>query len=167
MIGANKKKLLPKPNEVPPVPGAEDWREMYPQSLTFDDGSYPDAVTWENKQFWVQNNVHYPKALRPLNELFCEGDQLWFGQSVSRVYVFPECKGAPYRVLNGYIYNTTVSYNDPKIITERSKVFAARWRYVLANWDSLVKAWEQKVRATISEIERLNFPDLPDIFRID
>ena len=163
MVEGSKKTKLPKPGEVPPVPGAEDWREMYPQSFTFDSGEYKEAAKWESEQFWYQNNLHYPRALRPLNEVFCEGDQLWFGQSASRVYVFPQCMGAPYRVLNGYIYNTVVTITDPKIIEERTKHFEERWKYVLENWDELVENWEKNVRGTIKEIEQIHFPDLPEI----
>jgi len=163
MVEGSKKTKLPKPSEVPPVPGAEDWREMYPQSFTFDSGEYQEAARWESEQFWYQNSLHYPRALRPLNEVFCEGDQLWFGQSASRVYVFPQCMGAPYRVLNGYIYNTVVTITDPKIIEERTKHFEERWKYVLENWDELVENWEKNVRETIKEIEQTHFPDLPEI----
>ena len=71
---AKVRKLL-KPSEVPPIPGAEDWREMYPQYLTFDSGECKEAADWESKQFWYQNSLHFPRALRPLDEVFCGGDQ--------------------------------------------------------------------------------------------
>ena len=157
-----KAKLLPRPIEVPPVTGAEDWREMYPQSLTFDDGKYPEASNWENKQFWYQNNVHYPKALRPLNEVFCQGDNLWLGASSSRVYMLPEAGGSVFRVLNGYIYNTSLSVADPDTVEHRTGIFEERWAYTLMNWDRLVAEWEKQVRATIKEIENLSFTDLPE-----
>jgi len=71
--------------------------------------------------------------------------------------------GAPYRVLNGYIYNTVVTITDPKIIEERTKHFEERWKYVLENWEELVENWEKNVRETIKEIEQTHFPDLPEI----
>lgn len=158
-----KEKKLPKPSEVPPVPGAEDWREMYPQYLTFDSGENKELADWESKQFWYQNSLHFPRAIRPLDEIFCGGDQLWFGSSASRVYVFPDFMGAPYRLLNGYSYNTAIEITDPKIIEERHKLFLERWDYALDNWGELLKKWEKNVRGTINEIEQIHFPDLPEI----
>ncbi|MBA7646950.1 Chondramide synthase cmdD [subsurface metagenome] len=159
---AKVRKLL-KPSEVPPIPGAEDWREMYPHYLTFDSGENKELAKWEGEQFWYYNNFHFPRVLRPLDEVFCGGDQLWFGVSASRVVVLPDCMGVPYRLLNGYSYNTSVLVTDPKVIEERHKVFAKRWQYFLDNWAKLVPKWEKNVRATIKELEQIHFPDLPEI----
>ena len=159
---AKEKKLL-KPSEVPPVLGAEDWRELYPQYFPFDSGECKDAVDWESKQFWYQNSLHYPRAIRPLDEAFCGADHFWLGQSGSRIVVFPDCMGTPSRLLNGYLYFTSVVITDPKIIEKRTKIFLERWQYAIDNWEELVKKWEEKVKKTIKELEEIHFPDLPEI----
>ena len=133
-----KEKKLPKPNEVPPVPGAEDWREMYPSYFTFDSGEDKKMANWESEQFWYQNSLHFPRPIRPLDEIYCGSDSLWFSVSASRVVVFPDCMGVPYRLMNGYSYNTLVTITDPKVIEERHKIFAERWQYYLEHWED----WE-------------------------
>ena len=158
-----KEKKLPKPSEVPPVPGAEDWREMYPSYFTFDSGEDRKMAEWEGGQFWYQNSLHFPRPIRPLDETVCGGDELWLAVSMSRVVVFPDSMGIPYRLVNGYAYNTSIVITDPKIIEERHKIFAERWQYYLEHWEELVKKWEKNMRATIKELEQIHFPDLPEI----
>ena len=158
-----RRRKLPRPKEVPPVPGAEDWREMYPSYLTFDSGEDKETADWEGKQFWYQNSLHFPRALRPLDEIFCGGDESWFSQGISRIFVLPTAMGTPYRVLNGYSYNTSVEITDPEVVKKRTPHFIERWAYFIDNWEELVKKWEKKVRGTIKEIEKIHFPDLPEI----
>ena len=158
-----KEKKLSQPNEVLPVPGAEDWREMYPSYLTFDNGEDKEMSDWESKQFWYQNSLHFPRAIRPLDEVYCGADSLWFSVSASRVVVFPDSMGVPYRLVNGYSYNTLVTITDPKIIEERHKIFADRWQYYLEHWEELLGKWEKTIRSTIKKIEQIRFPDLPEI----
>ncbi len=163
MARESKKKALPKPSEVPPVPGAEDWREMYPQHLTFDTGECKEVADWESKQFWYQNSLHCPRVLRPLDGVLAGADYFWLGASASRVIVFPESMGIPGRLLNGYLYFTSVTVTDPKVIEERTKHFIERWTYFIDNWEELVKNWQKNVRKTIKELEQIHFSDLPEI----
>jgi len=159
---AQPKKLL-KPSEVPPVPGAEDWREMYPSYLSFDSGKDKEMAKWEGDQFWYQNSLHFPRAIRPLDEIYCGADSLWFSVSASREVVLPECMGVPYRLSNGYSYNSSVIITDPKVIEERHKIFIERWEYAIKNWGQLVTTWEKNTRATIKEMEQVHFTDLPEV----
>jgi pyruvate,water dikinase len=158
---SEERKLL-KPREVPPVPGAEDWKEMYPSYLTFDFGECGEVADWESKKFWFRNTLHWPRAIHPLDEFFVGGDQNFISQYTSRVYAVPTALGIPYRVLNGYIYNTSNETSDPQIIGERAKHFIENMKYCTENWEKLYEKWVENVKQTVKEIEALSFPELPE-----
>ncbi|MFK7860103.1 MAG: PEP-utilizing enzyme [Granulosicoccus sp.] len=154
--------LFPTPSSVPAVPGAEDWKEMYPYYALFQ----PETQEADEAKFWFCNSQHWPVPLRPFDMMQLEYSGKTLGQYNTRQWLVPPANGLEVRIINGYVYMAMVPV-PPEEIEARIPQFMERAGHYFANWPSLVEAWEAKVRGLIAEMEALSFDPLGDAVPLD
>jgi pyruvate,water dikinase len=149
--------VFPSPFDVPAPAGAEDWKELYPYYYHFQ----PSMREEDEAKFWFCNSQHWPVPLRPFDCMQLEYSQKTLGQYNTRQWIIPPANGIEARLINGYCYMAMVPV-APEAIPARVPQFMERAGHYFANWPSLVENWEKKVRATIAEMDAINFTPLPD-----
>jgi pyruvate,water dikinase len=149
--------LFPRPSDVAPVAGAEDWKEMYPYYMV----PQPELKEQDEGKFWFCNSQHWPVPLRPFDSMQLEYSGKTLGQYNTRQWMIPPANGVEGRIINGYVYLAMVPV-PPEQIEARVPEFMQRAGYYFQNWDRLVEAWEVKVRALIAEMEEITFDPLPE-----
>lgn len=149
---------FPSPFEIETPPGAEGWQELYPYFAPFSE----DRREYEESLFWFQDSVHWGQVMTPWVSTFMEHAISSLSQYNTRHYVVPPAMGVDFRVLNGYCYLAPIAITDPKVIEGRVPEFMERAGHYFANWDSLYDGWLDKIKATIAELEDIDFSPLPD-----
>lgn len=149
---------FPSPFEVEGPEGIEGWEELYPYSVSFGEA----RKDYEDNRFWFWDSMHWGTALTPFDSTFMELALASLSQMNSRHYRIPPADGVDFRVLYGYAYLSPVGV-DPSNIEARVPQFMERAGHYFANWDSLYDAWLGKVKATIDEIESVDFSALPEM----
>lgn len=153
---------FPKPHDIETIPGTEGWERMYPYQYQFvtDD---PERHQYEDEAFWFYDGLHYPEPLYPFDTIWDEAWYLALSQYNSRIFSVPPVMGVDHRIINGYVYISTVPVTDPKIIEERVGHFMERAGYYYENWNELEKKWESKMKDTIDSLDALEIAPLPDL----
>ena len=154
--------LFPTPSAVQPVPGAEDWKEMYPYYTLFQDATREE----DEGKFWFCNSQHWPLPLRPFDMIQLEYSGKTLGQYNTRQWIVPPANGLEFRVINGYCYIAMVPV-PPEEIEARIPHFMERAGHYFQNWPALVEAWEGKVRGLIAEMEALDFTPMGEMVPLD
>lgn len=154
MSGTGKKSAFPLPSEIQDVPGAEDWRDMYPYFTRFR----PE----DDKTFWFYNSMHFPEPMSAFDAMTAEVPYDAMGASTTRVFVFPTTLGVDYRIVNGRVYITAHAVTDPKRIEERLKHFQERASHYYENWNELYGQWKERMRLLIDEVKSIKVPQLPE-----
>lgn len=152
-----KKKNFPSPFEVETIPGTEGWEKMYPYFYHFSE----DRREWEEKQFWFFDGLHLPDPVPPFSLITGTSWQLSLSATICRLFAIPVADGIPVRILNGYWYQSPQAVTDPKEIEERVPLFEKRTGYYYGNWNELYEDWVKKVEATIEDLKKIEFKDLP------
>ncbi|MCS7172734.1 MAG: PEP-utilizing enzyme [Armatimonadetes bacterium] len=150
---------FPSPFEVEAPPGAEDWHEMYPPYVRFT----PERRAEDEARLWFYNGMHFPEPVAPFDLLVPEIWYIAIGEMNSRLFCIPPAMGVDFRVLNGYVYISSVSVTDPQKIQERAQLFNERAGYYYANWRTLYEEWKQKVIGEVRILQEIRFPDLPEV----
>src|SRR5271170_6124669 len=145
---------FPLPSQIEDVPGAENWRSMYPYFTRFQ----PE----DDNRFWFYNAMHFPEPMPAFDVLTAEIPYTAIGANTARVFVFPTTLGIEHRIVNGRIYITAIPVTDPAEIGRRAAIFGERASYYYENWDALYEGWKDRMRALISEIEGVTVPELPE-----
>jgi pyruvate,water dikinase len=151
-------KRFPSPFEIEGPEGIEGWEELYPYSTTFGE----HRKDYEDNRFWFWDSMHWGKALTPWDSTFMELAIASLSQMNSRHYLIPPADGVDFRILYGYAFLSPVGV-DPSKIEARVPEFMARAGHYFGNWDSLYDNWLVKVKATIEEIESVDFNPLPEM----
>jgi len=151
-------KRFESPFELEGPDGAEGWEELYSPSATFSE----HRRDWEDNRFWFWDSMHWGKALTPWDAAFFEIAIVALGQMNTRHYRIPPADGVDFRILNGYAYLSPVGV-DPEKIEARVPQFMERAGHYFGNWDSLYDNWLGKVKATIAELESIDFSPLPEM----
>ncbi len=149
---------FPSPFEIEGPEGIEGWEELYNYSSTFSE----HRKDYEDNRFWFWDSMHWGKALTPWDATFFEVAIASLSQMNSRHYRIPPADGIDYRILYGYAYLSPVGVN-PENIEPRVPQFMERAGHYFANWDELYDRWLVKVKATIAEIEAIDFSPLPEM----
>ncbi len=152
------KDRFPSPFEIETPPGAEGWQDLYPYSVPFSE----DRREYEESVFWFQDSVHWGAVMTPWVSTFMEHALSSLSQYNTRHYVVPPAMGVDFRVLNGYCYLAPIAITDPEVIGGRVPEFMERAGHYFANWDQLYEDWLGKIKATIAELESVDFAPLPD-----
>jgi pyruvate,water dikinase len=154
----DKASMFPSPYDHAAPAGAENWEQLYPYYLTFQD----KLKDKEEAKFWFCDSQHWPNPFKPFDAVTVEFAVKCLGQYNTRHYLVPPANGVDYRIHNGYCYMSPIAV-DPSEIEGRVPQFMERAGHYFMNWDSLVENWDKKVRANIDEMEALNFEKLPEV----
>ncbi|WP_033293977.1 PEP-utilizing enzyme [Amycolatopsis jejuensis] len=153
-------KSFPKPSEIDVPAGAEGWEELYPYHLAFDNAPGADD------KFWFCDSQHWPTVFKPFETIGGEFAVKCLGQYNTRHLLIPPANGIEFKIHLGYLYMSPVAVPENEIAA-RVPEFERRAGHYFQNWDSLLEAWHSKVRATIDEMEQLEFHPLPDAVPFD
>jgi pyruvate,water dikinase len=146
---------FPLPSQITDVPGAENWRSMYPYFTRFQ----PE----DDNRFWFYNSMHFPEPMPAFDVITAEIPYTAIGANTARVFVFPTTLGIEHRIVNGRIYITAIPVTDPAEIERRLAVFQERAGYYYENWDRLYAGWKNRMAELIRQIEAIEVPELPEI----
>ncbi|VFA90646.1 Chondramide synthase cmdD [Nocardia farcinica] len=153
-------KSFPKPSEIEVPAGAEGWEQLYPYNLVFDNAPGGD------EKFWFCDSQHWPTVFKPFETIGGEFAVKCLGQYNTRHLLIPPANGIEFKIHLGYLYMSPVAVPEDEIAA-RVPEFERRAGHYFQNWDSLLEAWRTKVRATIDEMESLEFAALPDAVPFD
>jgi pyruvate,water dikinase len=153
---------FPSPYDLKAPTGAEDWQQLYPYYLLFQD----KLRDKEEGKFWFCDSQHWPSPFKPFDAVTVEFAVKCLGQYNTRHYMVPPANGVDYRIHNGYVYMSPVAV-APDLIPGRVPQFLQRAGHYFQNWDSLLANWHKKVRANIADLEALNFEKLPDVVPLE
>ncbi|GAB2803003.1 PEP-utilizing enzyme [Streptomyces chlorus] len=153
-------KSFPKPSEIEVPAGAQGWEKLYPYNLVFDNAPGGD------EKFWFCDSQHWPTVFKPFETIGGEFAVKCLGQYNTRHLLIPPANGIEFKIHLGYLYMSPVPVPEGEIAA-RVPEFERRAGHYFQNWDSLLEAWHSKVRATIDEMEELEFTALPDVVPFD
>ncbi len=85
------------------------------------------------------------------------------GAYVTRVFAFPTAMGIDYRCINGRIYITANTVQDPEEIEKRLAIFQERAGHYYENWNDIYGQWEKRMGDLIKEMTAIKIPELPNI----
>src|SRR5262252_7860345 len=145
---------FPLPSAIEAVPGAENWRSMYPYFTRFQPG--------DDQRFWFYNSMHFPEPMPAFDAITAEIPYTAIGANTTRLFVLPTTLGIEHRIVNGRVYITAIPVTDPDEIARRAAIFSERAGYYYQNWDRLYEGWKTRIAALISEIEAITVPELPE-----
>lgn len=153
-------KSFPKPSQIEVPAGAEGWEDLYPYNLVFDNAPGGDD------KFWFCDSQHWPTVFKPFETIGGEFAVKCLGQYNTRHLLIPPANGIEFKIHLGYLYMSPVGVPEEEIAA-RVPEFERRAGHYFQNWDSLLEAWHSKVRATIDEMEELEFVALPAMVPFD
>jgi pyruvate, water dikinase len=145
---------FPLPSAIEAVPGAENWRSMYPYFTRFQPG--------DDQRFWFYNSMHFPEPMPPFDAITAEIPYTAIGANTTRLFVLPTTLGIEHRIVNGRVYITAIPVTDPAEIGRRAEIFSERAGYYYQNWDRLYAGWKDRIAGLINEIESITVPALPE-----
>jgi pyruvate, water dikinase len=154
MDSADPTRSFPLPSEIEAVPGAENWRSMYPYFTRFQPG--------DDQRFWFYNSMHFPEPMPAFDAITAEIPYTAIGANTTRLFVLPTTLGIEHRIVNGRVYITAIPVTDPAEIGRRAEIFNERAGYYYQNWDRLYAGWKDRIAGLISEIEAITVPELPE-----
>jgi pyruvate,water dikinase len=153
---------FPSPYDLKAPTGAEEWRELYPYYLLFQD----QLKAKEEEKFWFCDSQHWPSPFKPFDAVTVEFAVKCLGQYNTRHYMIPPANGVDYRIHNGYVYMSPIAV-AADLIPARVPQFLQRAGHYFQNWNSLLANWHKKVRANIADLESLQFEKLPEVVPLE
>ncbi|MBU1782283.1 PEP-utilizing enzyme, mobile region [bacterium] len=156
-IQKTTKRSFPSPFEVQTPEGAQGWEKMYPYYLLFSQ----ECREFEER-FWFCDTMHHTTPLYPFDCFTAESWGPALGAYNSRIFIVPPALGIAQRVLNGYLYISPISVDNPDEIKIRIQDFSERAGFYYQNWDTLYARWKEKVTVEIEELKKLTIPHLPE-----
>jgi len=157
MSGDNGARRFASPFDVATPPGCEGWEEMYPYYYLFSE----ERREFEEGKLWFQDGMHHSEPLYPFDTITSESWWVGLGQYNSRVFAVPTALGIDQRVLNGYLYISANSIDDPDVVAERVGHFRTRAGYYYENWDEIYANWIRKAEDCIERLKAIEFRPLP------
>jgi len=148
---------FPTPFEVETPEGAEGWERMYPYYLLFSE----DNRGWEENVLWFRDNLHHPEVDLPFDTIPHEAWAIGLGQNNARIFAVPPAYGIEHRILNGYLYVTTIPVTDEQRVNERLEIFMQRAGHYYQNWGEYFERWKSKMEGVIDDLKALDIPSLP------
>ena len=153
-MSGNQKNSFPLPSEIGPVPGAENWQDMYPYYTRVQPG--------DDGRFWFYNSMHFPDPMPAFDALTAEVPYHAMGAVTTRTFAFPTALGIDYRIINGRVYITANTVTEPAEIEKRLEVFQRRAGHYYEHWDDIHEQWRQRMLALIAEMDAIEVPQLPE-----
>ncbi|MEO9248041.1 PEP-utilizing enzyme [Citricoccus nitrophenolicus] len=155
-------KSFPKPSDLSVPAGAEGWEKIYPYYLLFQGNRMEE----DDAKFWFCDSQHWPTVFRPFETITGEYAVKCLGQYNARHLLIPNANGIEFKIHLGYLYMSPVTVPEDQIAA-RVPHFEERAGYYFENWDRLLEGWHGKIRATIAELESLEFKRLPDMVPLE
>ncbi|GAA3732433.1 PEP-utilizing enzyme [Salinactinospora qingdaonensis] len=153
---SHAKPNFPDPYSIPTPPGAEGWQEMYPYyNLFLESRRDRDA-----QRTWFRNGMHFPEPMPPFDMVTSDSAFMSTGVMNTRVFALPPALGIDVRVLNGYVYMSANSVEDPAEVERRAEEFAVRVGYYYQNWSELYAKWERKMSDHIAALRAVEIPEM-------
>jgi pyruvate,water dikinase len=156
-------RTFPSPFDVAAPPGAEDWRRLYPEYYLFSD----ERRAFEEDKFWFFDGLHNPEPVYPFDAIMTESWWVFLNQFLTRVWQVPPASGIDQRLVNGYLYVSPTTIDDPAEIEARVPVFLERAGQYYANWDEIYDNWIAKAEDCIARLRKIEFDPLPDLEPIE
>src|SRR5215471_14343324 len=78
MDSAGRPRSFPLPSQIEDVPGAENWRSMYPYFTRFQPG--------DDQRFWFYNSMHFPEPMPAFDAITAEIPYTAIGANTTRVF---------------------------------------------------------------------------------
>ena len=154
MESGDKQRSFTLPSQIEDVPGAENWRSMYPYFTRFQPG--------DDQRFWFYNSMHFPEPMPVFDTLTAEIPYSAIGANTARIFVLPTTLGIEHRIVNGRVYITAIPVTDPAEIGRRAEIFSERAGYYYGNWNELYEGWKERMAGLIRDIEAITVPELPE-----
>ncbi|MGE5135188.1 MAG: PEP-utilizing enzyme [Gemmatimonadota bacterium] len=154
MESGDKQRSFTLPSQIEDVPGAENWRSMYPYFTRFQPG--------DDQRFWFYNSMHFPEPMPVFDTLTAEIPYSAIGANTARIFVLPTTLGIEHRIVNGRVYITAIPVTDPAEIGRRAEIFQERAGYYYGNWNELYEGWKERMAGLIRDIEAITVPELPE-----
>ncbi len=148
------KNPFPLPTEIGDVAGAENWQSMYPY--------FTRVQPEDDERFWFYDAMHFSEPMSAFDMITAEAAYHAMGAFVTRVFAFPTAMGIDYRVINGRIYITANTVEDPGEVQKRLEVFQQRAGHYYENWEEIYSQWERRMGTLIKEMIAIEIPDLPE-----
>jgi pyruvate,water dikinase len=117
MDSGDPTRSFPLPSEIEAVPGAENWRSMYPYFTRFQPG--------DDQRFWFYNSMHFPEPMPAFDAITAEIPYTAIGANTTRLFVLPTTLGIEHRIVNGRVYITAIPVTDPAEIGRRPRSSAS------------------------------------------
>ena len=147
---------FPDPYDIPTPAGAEGWQSMYPYYNHFLE----QRRAADSSRTWFRNGMHFPEPMPPFDIVTSDSAFMSTGVMNTRVFALPPALGLDVRVLNGYVYMSSLGVEDPAEIGHRAEEFGPRVGHYYQNWPDLYAKWEDKVKKQIAEIKAIEVPEL-------
>ena len=149
---------FPNPFTIETPEGAEGWERMYPYYALFSD----DRREREEEQFFFQDSMHYPEPMYPFDMVMPEQTATLLNANTTRYMVVPTASGIEHRVVNGYVYVSPSTIDDPDEVARRAALFAERAGHYFENWETLYEQWVAKAKDCRERMLAIEFAPLPD-----
>ncbi|MGF6873043.1 PEP-utilizing enzyme [Paraburkholderia sp. MM5477-R1] len=151
------KRQFLSPFAVPTPEDAEGWQEMYPYYALLS----PERRAMEEGKLWYFDGMHNPEPLYPFDTIMTENWWVAASQMTTRVWPIPLALGIDQRVINGYLYVSPNSIDDPDEIARRAEQFSIRAGHYYENWDEIYAQWITKAKDCIERLKAIRFEPLP------
>jgi pyruvate, water dikinase len=152
-------RTFPSPFDVPAPAGAEDWRRLYPAYYLFSE----ERREFEEDKFWFFDGLHNPEPVYPFDAIMTESWWVFLNQFLTRVWQVPPALGIDQRLVNGYLYVSPTTIDDPEEIEKRVPVFLERAGRYYENWDEIYEKWVGKAEDCIARLRKIEFEPLAEI----
>jgi len=151
---AKERERFPFTSEVEVPVETQGWEEMYPRYFQF--GTTPEREKFENETLWLQDKLHAPEPIYPLDLLVQDAWQTAISAATTRLWCIPAAQGWYHRVLGCYFYATPAFYLPPEdVMKEKEELFNKRLQgfffkeYGPKMWES----WLKEIRKVGEEIK--------------
>ena len=159
------KDRFPFPQEVKIPTELKGWEEMYPKYFLFN--TTPERKKFENGTLWLQDKLHAPEPIYPLDLLVQDAWQTAISAATTRFWCIPAAQGWYHRVLGCCFYATPAFYLPPEdVMKAKEEFFRKRLQdfffkqYGPKMWES----WLKEVKKVGEEIKAIEVPkELPTV----
>jgi len=150
---------FPSPFSIEPPTGAEGWESMYPYYGLFSE----PRREFEEGKFWFFDGMHNPEPVYPFDTIMTENWWVACNQLTTRVWQIPPSLGIDHRFVNGYLYISPNSIDDPEVIAARAEHFQRRAGHYYTHWQEIYDNWIAKAQDCIDRLKQISFPPLPEL----
>lgn len=155
---SDRKRRFQSPFDVATPPGAEGWHELYPYYAHISQ----ERRATEDQKLWYFDGMHNPEPLYPFDTIMTENWWVAASQMTTKVWPIPVAMGIDQRIINGYLYVSPNSIDDPDEVARRAALFNERAGHYYENWDQIYGEWKTKARDCIERLKKIEFKPLPE-----